>query len=399
MMRIFVFLSFLSVLFSVDSQGIWEEKSQVKGPPKSSANSFSLNNLGYIVGGIDVFEFKRKMYNYNPEIDNWNDDVSIGGLSGNGLERASLSSFVLSVDSVQTGFICLGQSQTVPYLNDLWAYNSETQTWTQKANFIGTPRRQAASFVIDNYAYVGTGQAADGVTKDFYRYNPTSNFWEQIADFPGPPRKQAVGLTFGLFGYIATGDNGTMLNDCWLYDSSSELWILKAEFPGGARTGATGWASFPFLFIGTGENSNFEYQKDFWKYNYFTNSWSQIQDLIGPPRKNAVAFSINGNGYIGTGYNGEFLDDFYSFQSELDLNEYKINAEIFPNPFNDELTIDYSVSIENITILDNNGNLVKSIIPDFNLKTFDFSDLVPGVYLIQIRFEDTILTKKIIKSS
>jgi N-acetylneuraminic acid mutarotase len=394
-------LSFAYFLISVHAicQGLWEIKSQVNGPPKSASTSFTLNNLGYIVGGMDEFEFKRKMYNYSPEINSWFDDISIGGLSGNGLQRASSTSFMLTLDNVQTGFVCLGQSQTVPYLNDLWAYDSETQSWSQKANFIGSPRRQAVSFVIDNYAYVGTGQTNEGVTNDFYRYNPEINMWEQLNDFPGQPRKQAVGLTFGQFGFIATGENGTMLDDCWLFDASSDTWILKADFPGGMRTGATGWASFPLLYVGTGENANFEYQKDFWKYNYFTNSWSQIPDLIGPPRKNAIAFCLNGNGYVGTGYNGEFFDDFYSYKNDLlGFNESEISFEIYPNPFINELTINNLAKIKILSIFSEEGQLIKTILPENDEKSFDLSELIPGVYFLVIHSENSVTTTKIIKS-
>ena len=42
--------------------------------------------------------------------------------------------------------------------NDFWEYDPTTNTWTQKANFGGTPRDGAVGFSIGSKGYIGTGE-------------------------------------------------------------------------------------------------------------------------------------------------------------------------------------------------------------------------------------------------
>lgn len=326
------------------SQNYWEQRDSVNGSGKGSSSGFVLDGEGYILGGLDDFGFKRKMYSFDQFQDDWDDEVSIGGASGDGLDRASACSFSIA----DKGYLCLGQGQTNPYFQDLWEYDPQTDVWTQKADFIGSARRQAVSFTINNIAYVGTGQDISGLTKDFYKYDPLLNTWTQLNDFPGTARRQAVGFSMGAEGYIGTGDDGVLKNDFWMYNAASDSWIQKANFPGTPRSGATGWGIFPTGFIATGEDINFDYRNDVWEYNYFGNVWVQRADFIGPGRKNAVSFVIDGIAFLGTGYNGTFLDDFYAYHGivGLDENEKAFSSQAYPIPATNSVTI--SFEIENI---------------------------------------------------
>lgn len=334
-----VFLCTSSYSFSQD---IWEIKDSVNGPARGSSSCFVINGEGYIVGGLDDFGFKRKMYSYDPSQNDWDDELSLGGLNGDGLDRGSACGFAIG----DKGYICLGQGQTNPYFKDTWEYDPINDTWSQKADFSGSARRQAVSFVLGNEAYVGTGQDALGLCKDFYKYNPETNSWEQLNDFPGTARRQAVAFTMGDQAYLGTGDDGVLRNDFWMYDVNTDNWIQKANFPGTPRAGAVGWGVFPTAFIATGEDNTFAYTNDVWEYNYFSNSWVQRANFAGSGRKNAIAMVINNIGYVGTGYSGIFEDDFYSYSGILNLEEIA-NQEIniFPNPYFEYATISFSNQI------------------------------------------------------
>jgi hypothetical protein len=270
------------------------------------------------------------MYSYTFWQDDWDDEPSIGGLSGDGNDRGSACGFNL----LNRGYICLGQGDTNPFFGDLWEFNEDTDAWTQKANYAGTARRQAVAFTIGDYAYVGTGIDANGLTKDMYRYDPTENAWTPIADFGGTARKEAVGFGMGGQGYIGTGDDGVMKDDFWQYEPSTDTWTQKSNFPSTARKGAVGWGQFPTGFICTGEDINFTYQNDLWEYNYFSDTWTQRVDFMGPGRTNAVVFIQNDLAFVGTGYNGTFLDDIYAYRRILGINDLTqhSNVKIFPNP-------------------------------------------------------------------
>ena len=339
----FVFTSLLVGTYGF-SQDFWELRDSVKGAPRSVCAAFVIEGQGYVVGGVDEFSFKRKMYSYNLIQNDWDEEVALGGPNGDGLDRGSASAFSIGAK----GYVCLGQGQTNAYFGDLWEYDLATTAWTQKADFAGGPRRQALAFAIGDYAYVGTGEDATGFRKDFYRYNPNSNVWEQMADFEGTARKQAVGFAMGDDGYVGTGDDGVLRNDFWQYNVALNQWFQKANFPGTARAGATGWGTFPSGCIATGEDINSEFKKDVWEYNYFNNAWIQRSDIPGPGRKNAFSFVLDGTAFLGAGYGGVFYDDFYAYYGILGLeeNESHVESTAYPVPTQESVTIEVANAFE-----------------------------------------------------
>jgi N-acetylneuraminic acid mutarotase len=354
---ILLFLVIAALKHSAFGQDYWLPKDTVNGSPKSAATSFVIENRAYLVTGTDDFEYKRKMYSYRADQNDWDDEVSLGGDGGDGLGRVGAISFSLQHEGQTKGYVALGQTQTIAFMNDLWEYDRSTEAWTQKANFTGAPRREAVSFVIANKAYVGTGNSATGFKKDFFTYDPSSNSWEQITDFAGTPRRAAVAFSMENYGFIGTGDDGTLCKDFWMYNPQTELWIQKANVPGAARSGACGWAAFPVCYLGTGQDANYTYLNDLWEYNYFLNNWTQRADLPGPGRKNAVAFYLDGWGFIGTGYNnGAFYDDLWAYSGTAAIAEQAIpDIEVFPNPTADYIALTTTLSQENISIFNQQG--------------------------------------------
>jgi len=284
------------------------------------------------------------MYSYNPQQDGWDNELSIGGVNGGGLSRGSACGFGI----FDKGYICTGQGDNTDFLKDMWEYDPLLDVWTQKADFPGTARRGAVSFVIAGVAYIGTGEDASGLRKDFYKYDPIANVWGNVADFGGTPRRQAVGFALGNQGYVGTGDDGVMKNDFWQYLVFQNMWVQKANFPGTPRAGATGWGNFPSGFIATGEDINYNYTNDVWEYNYFTNQWIQRASLPGGGRKHATSFLIGNVAYIATGYNGDFLDDCFAYYGIVGMQETSRQSEIslYPNPATVAFSIRTSSRIE-----------------------------------------------------
>lgn len=372
------------------AQDYWLQKDTVNGSPKSSSSSFVIGNRAYVVAGTDDFEYKRKMYSYRADQDDWDTEVSLGGEGGNGLERVGATAFSLEQGGQMKGYVCMGQTQTIAFMNDLWEYDRSTEAWTQKANFTGAPRREAVSFVIENIAYVGTGNSAGGLKKDFFAYDPSTNSWEQVADFAGTARRAAVGFSMDSFGFIGTGDDGTLRQDFWMYNPQTDEWIQKANFPGGARSGACGWAAFPVCYLGTGEDANHIFHNDLWEYNYYLNNWTQRADLPGPGRKNAVAFYLDGWGFIGTGYNnGAFYDDLWAYSGTAEMEEtLPIDLMVWPNPSTDFLVLEGINEASTIRVFSFSGKEmnIEVTLRDAKL-TIDTRAFPSGSYLLNVQLE------------
>ena len=331
MKRICVLIYSIMGALSLCAQDTWHQIDTINGDPRAAATAFTVGSYAYVATGLEEYGFRRKVNSYDYFQNDWDNEASLGGDNGQGLERASAISFSI----YDKGYVGLGQTETVEYMNDLWEFDPIANTWTQKANFIGEPRKQAVAFVLNDLGHVGTGQAASGLTNDFYTYDPLTNSWTEIQEFPGLPRKGAVAFSELDYGFVGTGDAGVLQNDFWMYDAALDLWIQKAPFPGTPRSGAVAWStSFPLAYIALGEDNLNEFKKDVWEYNYYTNSWLQRSDFPGSGRKNAVAFTISGIAYVGTGFNGTFHDDFYAYSGTAGIQENKSTNSVsfYPNP-------------------------------------------------------------------
>lgn len=156
--------------------------------------------------------------------------------------------------------------------------------WSKsQSDFSGSARYGAVSFTIDNKVYVGLGQDDTYQFDNFKQYSSAG--WKDVATFIGPKRKFAVAFTATkggkTYGYVGTGYNKE--------ESHSQLKDFYEFDPRATTDGKIG-------------------------------SWTKIDDLPGKAREQAIAFSINGVGYVGTGYvnsedgNGGHLNDYYKLK-------------------------------------------------------------------------------------
>ncbi|MBK6484808.1 MAG: T9SS type A sorting domain-containing protein [Chitinophagaceae bacterium] len=92
---------------------------------------------------------------------------------------------------------------------------------------------------------------------------------------------------------------------------AQDTWTQVANFGGTARYGAVGFSIGSKGYIGTGYDTG--YKNDFWQYDPATDSWTQKADFGGSARYFAVGFSIDSKGYIGTGDDGSYTKDFWEY--------------------------------------------------------------------------------------
>ncbi|MEL7123226.1 MAG: galactose oxidase [Bacteroidota bacterium] len=205
--------------------------------------------------------------------------------------------------------------------------------WIQRSDFEGVTRSGAVSFTIGNFAYVGLGFDGDDFLTDFWRYDAQLDFWQRVDSFPGPSRIAAVAFSVDGKGYVGTGYDSDLdqeYKDFWEFDpnaASGEMWQRKSDFMGSARYNAVAFAVNERGFIGSGYDGNF--LKDFYRYTPQTDTWEQIVSIGGSKREDAVAFVIDDKAYVGTGRsNGAYEFDFWEYDDisgqwtrKLDIDE------------------------------------------------------------------------------
>jgi Kelch motif/Galactose oxidase, central domain len=181
--------------------------------------------------------------------------------------------------------------------------------WAKVSELPLNGRSEAVSFIIGNFAYLGSGlDSSNTYLGDFWKYDPVKNSWEQVASLPkGAERCSAVGFSVGNIGICGTGFNGSnYLNDFYQFDPVRNIWTkINSTFPGKARSEAVAFGIGNSGYVGTGYDGN-NALADFYQYNVSDNTWTSIP-FNGEARYGAVAFVFYNKAYLVTGTNGNTL--------------------------------------------------------------------------------------------
>jgi len=102
--------------------------------------------------------------------------------------------------------------------------------------------------------------------------------------------------------------------------ATANTWTQKADFGGASTSGldfASGFSIGVKGYIGLGYNGSDV--TEFWKYDPTANTWTQVASFTGSARSGAVGFSIGTKGYVGLGASGTLIttyyNDFYEYDS------------------------------------------------------------------------------------
>ena len=205
---------------------------------------------------------------------------------------------------------------------DFLMYDPDTKTWTQKQD-LQEGLRGAVAFWVNGNGYVGTGIDRFGkATNKFYKYNPNSDTWSVINTFPGEARANAVAFVIAGKAYIGTGssESGGFYHDFYEFNPVTETFSPAGDMGiDNNRDGAVAFSINGKGYCGFGFDGSY-YRNDLFEFNPtnpdITTRWKKVttSGANPPPRRYAVAFAIKDIGYIGTGINeAEFYNDFYKF--------------------------------------------------------------------------------------
>ncbi len=323
---------FFYLNLSLISQDTWIQKSNFGGVARRSAAAFSIDEIVFIGCGTNG-TVQQDFWAYNQNTDTWTQKTNFP------IARAGVGAFSIG----NKGYMGSG-SDGVSVYNDLYEYNQQANTWTFKQNYGGTALIGPVAFSIRNRGYFCTGST--GARNDIlWEYNSSNNTWTQKASYGGGLVYNATGFSIGNKGYIGTGNlaGNIKTNQFYEYDPSLNSWTRKADFGGTAREYAVGFSIGQRGYIGTGNDIGGFLKKDLWEYNPNTDSWTRKVDFIGTQRFLCTASGTDTKGYIGLGHDGSYTQDFYQYTPSttptLDLitiNDFDIdNANLSANVSSD----------------------------------------------------------------
>jgi len=229
---------------------------------------------------------------------------------------------------------------------------SPVNEWFSKPVFQGGIREGAVAFTMysetakHNCGYVGTGNDGSQTYSDFWEFDPVAEKWTQKANMVGAtPRTEAVGFALSFYdengtkqyrALIGTGLNsqGATLEDFWRYDPHWNTWAKSANYKV-ACSKAVAFAINGLGYVGTGQRENAT-TNEFYSYNPKNDvvggdPWKQISSIGNTDgtskRMNAVAFVIGQYAFVGTGeQNGTYFNDLWMFMpgnGATDLGTWK----------------------------------------------------------------------------
>lgn len=221
-----------------------------------------------------------------------------------GIGRSSAVAFAIG----GKGYVALGRNDaSTGQLNDVWEYDPATDEWAEKAFFPGVARVKACAATLGGRAYVGLGFNAeslvynsDACLKDFWMYDPTTDSWTQLADYPSNATIACVTFTFGNSIYIGSGFNEKgFTNEFWKYSPEKNAWTRLNQFKGHGRAGAVACADNGQVFFGTGYRTLNE--NDWWEYFPDTDTWKELKEIPASGRVNGIGITVDKRHFVGTG--------------------------------------------------------------------------------------------------
>lgn len=247
--------------------------------------SFSIGNIGYVINNNST-----TMLTYNPENDEWKSNIILPENSG---------SMPMAFELNGLAYVLLN--------NNLWEYNTLSNTWKKKKQFPGTlqdDRMYAFGMKIGSNLYVGNCYR----TYEFWEYNPNLDSWQRKADFAGNfgqinPVWGHYSFSLNNKGFLGISQTGFAINTLWEYDPQKNLWTGKSPLPSDAYSYYCSFVIGDDAFVGLGHNFDWGVgyvSNKLWKYDFQNNRWINYRDC--PVGMDVFAsFSINNKGYIASG--------------------------------------------------------------------------------------------------
>lgn len=264
----------------------WDSNYQLPGLGRDDLICFTMDEIVFVgTGNHGGFGESNKFYAINTRNGSWS---QIDDFPGEARQYASVE--VVGFNAYVIG----GYDQFGFAKSDLWKYDLIVEEWIQLNVFPGEARWKAASFVLNETIYYGTGLTNTESLNDFWKYDVVSDVWTQLTDAPFLPRNKAVSFELYDQGFIGLGIDctGVLQDDIWSFNPLNETWSFATIFPGGPRFYAISEVLNGRAYVGTGQDALGNMHGDFWEYDLSIDTWNQVADLPNPKRRGAATCAI-----------------------------------------------------------------------------------------------------------
>lgn len=197
----------------------------------------------------------------------------------------------MTYDAIHDRIILFGGYDTESYFNDTWAYDYNSNIWTnmsaQPAPFFRWGHALAYDSKNDRTILFG-GFAGDADSDETWSYDYNGNKWVNLDAWLNPSPRDLSAMVYDskddriiLFG----GFDGRGLDDTWAYDYTTNTWM---NLNPNKRPEGRGWHTMAYdirqdriILFGGADTGNIYYD-DTWSYDYRNNTWTNMSPTIHP---------------------------------------------------------------------------------------------------------------------
>lgn len=321
--------------------GNWSKLLTFKGQTRLQATGFVINDSAYVGTGFrpdvapESSRFKD-LFVYDPVKDNWGQRADMPDAA---LPRSGAVGMAIGGKGyIGTGTTTAGLNNN---LNDFWEFNPQTNSWSRKANFPGTPRQGAVAFSVKGVGVIATGRDQGGYLYDAWRFKPGSSdadpgTWSPASDVPKSKKWHATAFVIADKAYVAGGNDGQEdLDELSMYDADADTWTSKRstsnesddsyddEYTDVTRSSAAAFVLNNKAYLCTGTSGS-SILSTVWEYEPTGDQWTKKQAFEGNARFGAVGFTVKGKGYLCTGGSSSSgTEDNWTFDPNAEYDKLK----------------------------------------------------------------------------
>ena len=187
--------------------------------------------------------------------------------------------------------------------NDTWAYDFNTNIWTNMTPASNPPARSYHAMAYDSQSdrvILFGGSGMGGSRDDTWAYDFDTNTWMQMNPVSKPSPRYAHAIAYDaqsdrviLFG----GQSGiSFVNDTWAYDLNTDTWtnLIPSAAPSArVYTGLTYDSQSDRVILFGGEAGASAYFSDTWAYDLNTNTWANMNPSVKPSARASHAMAYD----------------------------------------------------------------------------------------------------------
>lgn len=384
-MRAVIILLFSLLTIRASAQTSWEQQASCPGSPRWGVVCFDIDGIGYMVSGRTGATDLDELWAYDPLTDSWSERASLPGV------RRVACAFTIA----GKGYVVGGLYGSSSIRDDLWEYDPTSDTWTQRTSLPGAPRYGTTAFVHNGIGYVlggGTGGGNGPFISELWAYDPVMDEWSARTPIPDQGRVGASSFTIGDMCYVFGGrqEDQSMSNELWAYDPGSDSWAVRTPLPGGGRHYARAYGVLDRGVILSGQSGTGSFA-DGWVYSPWSDSWLPIEDYPGAGGWSGAQFALNDRVFAGLGQtSGSSFTDLWELKEiPIGLSETTIQhwIDVFPTVISPGGTLNVRrpfelQQFEEMMLSDVQGRRVALPLELVGPNTLRLPELAPGTYLL-----------------